>query len=66
LKTLQSDDRNRFSTEEIYMKQELPITWPNQSDVITAPDKKTSVDPSATAQKREDSAALFVTKFTNH
>jgi hypothetical protein len=45
------------------MKQERTITPPNQSDdnVITVRDKNKT-----TVQTREDSAALFVTKFTNH
>jgi hypothetical protein len=45
------------------MKQELTITPRNQSEdnVITVRDKNKT-----TVQKREDSAALFVTKFTNH
>ena len=45
------------------MKQELTITPRNQSEdnVITVRDKNKT-----TVQKREDSAALFVTKFTGH
>ncbi len=45
------------------MKQERTITPRNQSEgnVTTVRDKNKT-----TVQKREDSAALFVTKFTNH
>ena len=51
------------------MKQAGAITPRNESDAnaITVPNKsKTSVGPSATVEKGTDSAALFVTKFTNH
>ena len=45
------------------MKQECTITPRNQSEgnVITVRNKNKT-----TVQKRKDSAALFVTKFTNH
>jgi hypothetical protein len=66
IENIAAENRNPFSKKEIYMKQGSAITPRNESDanVITAPDKnKTSIDP---VQQREDAAALFVTKFTNH